>query len=143
MTVSTPHRKPWSWRTELWYLVPFCRAGAPTWPGTYAERRDTFALAALSLDVAGRRQPRIWGAAGLPSDACRLAAVPAGGALVLARSLLLFYTQVRVCHTTSMLLCGVPAGAVLHPGRRAMPGPCAFGGSFVQHGLRRLQPAAV
>ncbi len=74
----------------------YVQGGEPTWAGLYAERRDTCTLAALSLDVAGRRQPRIWGAAGLPSDSHALAAAPGSGALVLAHNLLLYHTQVHL-----------------------------------------------
>lgn len=71
------------------------QAGTPTWPGLYAEQHDTCALTALSLDVGGRRQPRIWSATGLPSDCHSLSAVPGGGALVVAHNLLMFHTQVN------------------------------------------------
>lgn len=68
---------------------------APTWAGAARERRDTCALAALSLNVQARRHTRLWAAAGLPADALRLEASPAGGALVLCQSLVLYYTQAR------------------------------------------------
>ena len=53
------------------------------------------ALTALSMNTSQRRQPSIWGASGLPSDAYQLSAAPRGGALVLCQNLLLYHTQVR------------------------------------------------
>ena len=66
---------------------------APTWAGAARERRDTAALVALSLNVQQRRHTRLWAAQGLPADALRLEASPAGGALVLCQSLILYHTQ--------------------------------------------------
>ncbi len=67
----------------------------PTWAGAARERRDTAALVALSLNVQQRRHTRLWAAEALPADALRLEASPAGGALVLCQSLILYYMQAR------------------------------------------------
>ena len=70
------------------------KGGDPTWAGGLLERRDTCALAAVSLGTASRARARIWGADGLPADAHTLSAVPAGGCLVACTDMLLYHTQV-------------------------------------------------
>lgn len=70
------------------------KGGDPTWAGGLLERKDTCALAAVSLGTASRARARIWGAEGLPADAHTLSAVPAGGCLVACTDMLLYHTQV-------------------------------------------------
>ncbi len=67
---------------------------APTWTGNLRERKDTMAVTALSVNVVHKRLTLLWSARDLPSDACRLSAVPLGGALVLCRSLIRYVSQV-------------------------------------------------
>jgi len=73
-------------------LLLLLHEAEPTWAGRLALRRDTCSLAAFSLGLGARRATRIWADAGLPSDCAALAAVPppAGGALVLGASWLLY-----------------------------------------------------
>lgn len=66
----------------------------PTWPGRYRERHDTCQLSGLSLNFKRSRYPLIWSVPNLPSDCCRLMAVPRGGVLVLSQSLIMYHTQV-------------------------------------------------
>ncbi|KAK9839426.1 hypothetical protein WJX81_001424 [Elliptochloris bilobata] len=82
----------------------------PTWAGAARDRRDTAALVALSLNVQQRRHTRLWAAEGLPADALRLEASPAGGALVLCQSLILYHTQGASCALVvgSSVYAGVP-----------------------------------
>ncbi len=107
---------------------------APTWAGAARERRDTAALVALSLNVQQRRHTRLWAAERLPADALRVAASPAGGALVLCQSLLLYHTQARrgsACKPLRQaaacpVQAGTRTGSPLHvPGEG--PGPWPHG----------------
>ncbi|KAL4424540.1 hypothetical protein ABPG77_010120 [Micractinium sp. CCAP 211/92] len=75
----------------------------PTWAGNLRIKKDTCMLSALSLNLTRKQNPKIFGAANLPSDASRLSAAPCGGVLVLAQHLVLYYRQ------------GQQAGVVLHP----------------------------
>ena len=67
---------------------------APTWTGNLRARKDTMVVTALSVNVVHKRLTLLWSARDLPSDACRLSAVPLGGALVLCRSLIKYVSQV-------------------------------------------------
>ncbi len=67
----------------------------PTWAGALRDAKDTLEVTALSLNVAQRRVTRLWAVPALPSDACRVLAVPGGGGLVICRSLLMYVSQVR------------------------------------------------
>lgn len=67
----------------------------PTWTGNLRARKDTMAATALSINVLHRRLTPLWSAKDLPSDAAALSAAPAGGALVLCRSLVKYISQAR------------------------------------------------
>ena len=76
-------------------LLLLHEAGDPSWGGALRLKKDTCALAALSLDLGRRAHPRIWAAAGLPCDAWALSPAPCGGALVLCLNMVLYYSQAR------------------------------------------------
>jgi hypothetical protein len=77
----------------------------PTWPGRYRERHDTCQLSGLSLNFKRSRYPLIWSVPNLPSDCCRLMAVPRGGVLVLSQSLIMYHTQVGCISARARRLC--------------------------------------
>lgn len=66
----------------------------PSWAGILRERKDTLEATAFSLNVLQKRHTRLWSVPDLPTDALKLVAVPAGGALVLCQSLILHVSQV-------------------------------------------------
>lgn len=61
----------------------------------YPHTKDACCLTAISLSLRSKAHPRLWSAQGLPSDAHKLVAVPAGGALVICLNHILYYKQVR------------------------------------------------
>ena len=82
----------------------------PTWAGMLRDARDALQATALSISVLQRRVTRLWSVPSLPSDACRVLAVPGGGGLVICRSLLMYVSQVRqgvpeVCCYQHVLTC--------------------------------------
>jgi len=97
-----------------------------TWAGSLLQRKDTCAVAALSISAQRKRQPVLWSARRLPSDAFAVAAAPHGGVLVLTPSLLIYQNKARAgflgsrlihtlhCHHHSNRLQSPPPG-VFHP----------------------------
>jgi hypothetical protein len=60
-----------------------------------AERKDTCELKAISVRTQCKQQPVLWTAKRLPSDSFAVVAAPAGGAIVLSSSLIVY--QNKVC----------------------------------------------
>ncbi|MEW5299110.1 MAG: hypothetical protein WDW36_002156 [Sanguina aurantia] len=81
----------------------------PTWAARYRERKDTCAIAAVSINLRRKRHTLLWTARGLPSDCHKLLAVPGKpGVLVLSQSLIMYYSQGSSCAVavSSMALPG-------------------------------------
>ena len=67
--------------------------GEPTWTGNMHVKRDTCCLAAMSINMADKRHPKVWEALGVPSDAYKVSATPGGGLLVFSGTSILYYNQ--------------------------------------------------
>lgn len=71
---------------------------SPTWAGRLRERKDTCAVAAVSVSLRRKRHTVLWQESGLPFDATKLVAVPGRtAALVLTSNMVLYMSQVSRC----------------------------------------------
>jgi cleavage and polyadenylation specificity factor subunit 1 len=84
----------------------------PSWAGMLRESKDSLEATAFSLNVAQKRHTRLWSIPDLPTDAFRVVAVPAGGALVLCQSLVLHVSQ--VCRWSALAVDDVLPSTSLH-----------------------------
>ena len=66
-----------------------------TWPGSLHDKKDTCEVKALAVSAQRKTQPVLWTSKRLPADCFALVAAPAGGALILSPSMIIYQNKAR------------------------------------------------